>query len=180
MNKLPKFSLPIWLDKGEPVKLLRACMALWARVYNWLRWPLQQTEPLTCTVSILNLLAYQRDVTRFAGEPLDLFRKRVNFAFVNARDAGSVAGFIAIFERLGVGTVTLLERQPDIDWDVIIVRISDSQLAENNDLLMNIIRQYGRTCRRYRYEIINDAMLQLCAGHVECEYICYSASSKGE
>ncbi|CNI55335.1 phage-like protein [Yersinia rohdei] len=177
MDKLPTFTLPVWLNKGEPVKLMRACLAFWHKVYAWIRWPLNQTDPLTCVVPLLNVLAYQRDVTRFPGEPLTLFRKRVHFAFINARDAGSVAGFIAIFDRLGVGYVELLERQPDIDWDVITVRVTDSQLADNSELLMNIIRQYGRTCRRYQYEIITATDLNVRAGHVGCEYICYSAST---
>ncbi|OWF73331.1 hypothetical protein B4902_08635 [Yersinia frederiksenii] len=177
MDKLPQFNLPVWMNKGEPVKLMRACRAFWQQVYTWIKWPLNQTDPLTCIVPLLNVLAYQRDVTRFPGEPLTLFRKRVHFAFINAKDAGSVAGFIAIFARLGVGYVELLERQPDLDWDVITVRVTDSQLAENSELLMNIIRQYGRTCRRYRYEIITPVDMHIRAGHVGCEYICYSAST---
>lgn len=177
MDKLPTFTLPVWLNKGEAVKLMRVCQVYWRQVYTWIKWPLNQTDPLTCVVPLLNVLAYQRDVTRFPGEPLTLFRKRVHFAFINAKDAGSVAGFIAIFARLGVGYVELLERQPDIDWDVITVRVTDSQLAENSELLMNIIRQYGRTCRRYQYEIITPVDLYIRAGHVGCEYICYSAST---
>lgn len=177
MDKLPTFTLPVWLNKGEPVKLMRACRVFWQKVYGWIKWPLNQTDPLTCVVPLLNVLAYQRDVTRFPSEPLTLFRKRVHFAFINAKDAGSVAGFIAIFARLGVGYVELLERQPDVDWDVITVRVTDSQVAENSELLMNIIRQYGRTCRRYRYEIMTTTDMHIRAGHVGCEYICYSAST---
>lgn len=100
---------------------------------------MNQFDPLTCTPALLNLLAYDRDITRFDGEPLTLFRKRVAFAFVNARDAGSVEGFINIFERLGIGYVELLERQPGIDWDVILVRVTDSQIADNTQLLIQII-----------------------------------------
>lgn len=177
MDKLPIFTLPVWLNKGEPVKLMRACLVFWQKVYGWIKWPLNQTDPLTCIVPLLNVLAYQRDVTRFPSEPLPLFRKRVHFAFINAKDAGSVAGFIAIFARLGVGYVELLERQPDVDWDVITVRVTDSQVAENSELLMDIIRQYGRTCRRYRYEIMTLTDMYIRAGHVGCEYICYSAST---
>ncbi|SQD04850.1 Uncharacterised protein [Escherichia coli] len=54
-----------------------------------------------------------------------------------------VAGFIAIFERLGIGYVELLERQDGLDWDVIVVRVTSSQVAENGDLLLEIIRKYG-------------------------------------
>lgn len=69
---------------------------------------------------------------------ISLFRKRVAYAFINARDAGSVEGFINIFERLGIGYVELVERQPDIDWDVIMVRVTDSQIADNTQLMIQI------------------------------------------
>lgn len=134
--------LPTWMRKGEPDKLLSAARRFWAQVYGWITWPVSQFDPLTCSEPLLNLLAYDRDITRFNGEPLSLFRRRVAFAFINARDAGSVAGFISIFERLGIGYVELVERQPGIDWDVIQVRVSDSQIADNAQLLLQIILPY--------------------------------------
>ncbi len=91
--------------QGEPRKLLQTARRFWAEVYGWVTWPLNQFDPLTCTPALLNLLAYDRDISRFDGEPLELFRRRVAYAFVNARDAGSVEGFISIFERLGSGTL---------------------------------------------------------------------------
>ncbi|MEL5235065.1 phage tail protein [Serratia bockelmannii] len=176
-ERLAEMLLPSWMNRGEPAKLLRACRHFWLWVYGWLTWPLKQLDAATCAVPLLQVLAYQRDITRFNGEPLELFRKRVQYAFINARDAGSVAGFIAIFERLGVGYVEILERQPGIDWDVISVRVTDGQVASNPDLLMQVIRQYGRTCRRYRFEVINNSVLQLRAGWAGCEYVTYSAAS---
>lgn len=178
-EKLKRLHLPSWMDKGEPAKLLAALRRFWSGVYGWLTWPLQQLDAETCTEGLLAILAYQRDIHRFNGEPLDLFRKRVKFAFINAKDAGSVAGFIAIFERLGVGYIELLERQPDIDWDVIILRVTDLQIAKNEDLLLNIIRQYGRTCRRYRFEVIVSNTLNMNVGHIQGEYICYHAKLQG-
>ncbi|EDV6094794.1 hypothetical protein AA490_005094, partial [Salmonella enterica subsp. enterica] len=71
-----------------------------------------------CAESILNLIAWQYDISRFDGESLPLYRKRVKYAFINAQDAGSVAGFKAIFERLEIGFVEIQERQPGIDWDI--------------------------------------------------------------
>ena len=85
------------MNQGEPKKLLKTARRFWAVVYGWITWPLNQFDPLTCTPALLNLLAYDRDITRFDGEPLSLFRKRVAYAFVNARDAGSVEGFIDVF-----------------------------------------------------------------------------------
>ncbi|REF26035.1 tail protein P2 I [Xenorhabdus cabanillasii] len=175
-ERLARLALPSWMNKGEPAKLLHAARAFWSQVYDWLTWPLAQLDAETCTEALLSVLACQRDIQRFNGEPLPLFRKRVKYAFINARDAGSIAGFIAIFERLGVGYVEMLERQPDIDWDVIILRLSDGQIAANPDLLMNIIRQYGRTCRRYRFEVIAKNQLLMRVGSVGADYCCYHAA----
>ncbi|MDC9589174.1 phage tail protein [Xenorhabdus sp. XENO-10] len=175
-ERLKRLALPSWMDKGEPAKLLSAARTFWAQVYDWLTWPLAQLDAETCTEPLLSVLAYQRDIQRFNGEPLPLFRKRVKYAFINAKDAGSIAGFIAIFERLGVGYVELLERQPDIDWDVIILRLSDGQIAANPDLLMNIIRQYGRTCRRYRFEVIAKNQLLMRVGSIGADYCAYAAA----
>lgn len=173
---LKTLALPSWMNRGELDKLLAASKKFWAGIAEWVTWPLQQFDPLTCAEPLLNLLAYDRDIARFNGEPLALFRKRVAYAFINAQDAGSVSGFIAIFARLGIGYVELLERQPDIDWDVIIVRVSDSQISDNADLLLQIIRQYGRTCRRYQFEVITTTGMRIRAGWNQGEYVCYPAS----
>ena len=176
LKKLAGMVLPSWMNKGEPAKLLKTARRFWAEVYGWVTWPVNQFDPLTCTPVLLNLLAYDRDITRFDGEPLALFLKRVAYAFVNARDAGSVEGFINIFERLGIGYVELQERQPGIDWDVILVRVTDSQIADNTQLLIQIIRQYGRTCRRYQFEVITSESLAIRAGWDQGEYVAYPAA----
>ncbi len=56
--------------QGEPAKLLAALRRFWTLIYGWLTWPLAQLDAETCTESLLNLLAYQRDIQRFNGEPL--------------------------------------------------------------------------------------------------------------
>lgn len=176
LKKIAGMALPFWMSKGEPGKLLAVMRRFWAEVYGWITWPVNQFDPLVCPEPLLNLLAYDRDITRFDSEPLELFRKRVAYAFINASDAGSVAGFIAIFERLGIGKVELLERQDGQDWDVIIARVTDSQIADNSDLLLEIIRKYGRTCRRYRFEVITSKALKIGVGWYQGDYICYPAS----
>ncbi|HBV5204720.1 TPA: hypothetical protein MD067_000793 [Enterobacter hormaechei] len=175
LKKLASMSLPSWMNKGEPLALLRTARTYWAEVYSWITWPLRQFDPLTCTEPVLNLIAYDRDISRFSGEPLSLYRKRVAYAFINARDAGSVEGFINIFSRLGIGYVELVERQPGIDWDVIMVRVTDSQIADNTQLMIQIIRQYGRTCRRYQFEVITSESLAIRAGWDQGEYVVYPA-----
>lgn len=123
---LSGLKLPSWLNKGDPARLLRGSVKFWSQVYGWITWPLKQFDPLVCPEPLLNLIAWERDIDRFKGEPLDIFRKRVSYAFINAQQAGEVAGFIAIFERLGIGYVELLERQDGLDWDVIVVRVTSS------------------------------------------------------
>ncbi|KPX02447.1 hypothetical protein ALO75_200006 [Pseudomonas syringae pv. coryli] len=48
---------------------------------------------------------------------------------------------------------------PERDWDVVLLTLSDSQLSENPDLLRVLIRQYGRTCRRYDFVTITPVQL---------------------
>ncbi|MBW4197390.1 hypothetical protein JW310_12145 [Enterobacter cloacae subsp. cloacae] len=175
LKKLASMALPSWMNKGEPLALLRTARMFWAEVYSWITWPLRQFDPLVCIEPVLNLIAYDRDISRFSGEPLSLYRKRVAYAFINARDAGSIEGFINIFERLGIGYVELVERQTGIDWDVIMVRVTDSQIADNTQLMIQIIRQYGRTCRRYQFEVITSESLAIRAGWDQGEYVVYPA-----
>ncbi|MFU0931445.1 hypothetical protein ACM26E_11640 [Kluyvera cryocrescens] len=176
LQKLAGLKLPSWMDKGDPARLLRACVKFWSQVYEWVTWPLRQFDPLTCAEPILSLIAWERDMTRFNGEPLELYRKQVSYAFINAQQAGEIAGFIAIFARLGIGKVELLERQDGDDWDVIVARVTDSQIADNSDLLLEIIRKYGRTCRRYRFEVITSKTLTIGVGWYDGEYIYYPAT----
>lgn len=156
MNKL---KLPFWLAGPQLTALVAAAQAWWERAAEWLRWPYLQFDPDTCHLSILELWAWQRDVTRFTGEPESLFRLRVKHAFINSVDAGSTAGLKRILVRLGVGYVEIDERMADRDWDVVLLTLSDSQLSENPDLLRVLIRQYGRTCRRYDFVTITPVQL---------------------
>lgn len=157
----PEVSLPFWMSGPELVKLARAAQQWFSLLMGWAIWPVRQMDPDTCTETVLNLIAWQRDIRRFEGEPLALYRKRVKYAYANARDAGSVAGFKRIFQRLGVGYVEIEERMAGRDWDVISLSLSDSQLAENQDLLQVLIQHYGRTCRRYEWTIITPLPLSI-------------------
>jgi hypothetical protein len=150
----PTVSLPFWMSGPELKKLAEAARRWFGLLMGWAVWPVSQMDPETCSESVLNLVAWQRDIGRFDGESLDLFRKRVKYAYVNARDAGSVEGFKRIFQRLGVGYVEVEERMDGRDWDVLAIHLSDTQLADNQDLLQVLIQHYGRTCRRYEWTII--------------------------
>lgn len=157
--KLPPLALPFWMDGKtlttnqqvqEPAMLANGTMSFWQKLRGWFLWPLTQNDPLTCSVELLGLLAWERRITRFRGEPLWLFRKRVAYAFVNAKDAGSTQGFINIMSRLGVPVLSIDERQIGKDWDIISIELDDTIVA-SAALLGTIIQDYGRTCRRYEY-----------------------------
>ena len=174
-DDLPAASLPVWMNKGEPLTLAHATRTWWQRVYDWLTFPLAQIDVDTCEEDLLSLLAYQRDIERFEGEPLSLFRLRVKHAFVNAQDAGGLAGFERIFQRLNIGELQQLERQINYDWDVILLRINDEQLSRDNALMMRLVRQYGRTCRRYFFDVLNNTPAPVYSGHFDNETCYWSA-----
>jgi len=165
-----EIKLPFWLEGTQLTKLVAGATAWWALAETWIKYPLTQFDEMTCAVAILDLLAYQRDIQRFAGEPLSLYRKRVKTALINVQDAGSVEGFIAIFARLELGVITLTERFDDVDWDVILINITDEQLAGNEQLLIEIIRLYGRTCRRYYYTVTTNFSIAVGSVAVGVEY----------
>lgn len=160
-----EIKLPFWLSGPQLSKLRNATQRFWARVEAWLYWPVHQLDPETCTLGMLNLLAWERSVERFTGEPESLYRLRVKYAFVNAQDAGSVAGMHRIFQRLQIGYVEIEERLPGMDWDIVRLRLSDAQLADNQTLLELILRKYGRTCRRYQFEVLTTTQVQLRTVH---------------
>lgn len=158
-----KLDLPFWLSAGELAKLKAASQAWWETVERWVQWPLLQMDPERCHLTILDLLAWQRDITRFRGEPESLYRLRVKFAFINSVDAGSTSGLMRILHRLGVGYVEIEERLADRDWDVVLLKLSDSQISDNPELLRVIVQQYGRTCRRYDFLTITPVTLLVAA-----------------
>jgi len=158
-----RLKLPFWLGGPELAKLKASAQTWWEKVEGWLQWPLQQMDAETCHPTILDLLAWQRDITRFNDEPDGLYRLRVKYAFINAVDAGSTAGLKRILRRLGVGYVEIEERMPDRDWDVVLLTLSDSQLSESPELMRVLIQQYGRTCRRYDFVTFTPVVLHLAA-----------------
>jgi len=158
-----KLKLPVWLTGPTVTQLTAFLQAWWALVESWLSEPIKQLDPHTCTPGVLDLIAAGRNVKRFGGEPIGLYRLRVEHAYANAVDGGSVAGLQRIFERLGIGYVEVLERQPGKDWDVIILQLSNEQLSGNQELLKLLLTKYGRTCRRYEFNGIVSTKVGLSA-----------------
>lgn len=142
-------------------------------VANWdkiVQFPLNLFDEETAPEWLLNLIAYQRDIERFKGEPLTLFRKRVKYAFINAEEVGSVHGFKNIFARLGIGDVEIKERITGLDFDIVHLKLTDSQLSENDQLIYEVVRKYGRTCRRYSFLTENTIEIYLHYGAFGHDY----------
>lgn len=183
--ELPEVVIPWWQDGSttaeelkEPHFLSKGVFSFWLMVRALLLFPLRQMDALTCNEPLLNLMAWDRDITRFENEPLSLFRKRVKFAAINAKDAGSVAGFKRIFERLGIGIVAFKEREDVIEWDVCTIELTDSDISQNSKLVQVLIEQYGRTCRRYRFQVTYPATVHMRSGEFSHSFAIFGAEKK--
>lgn len=187
LPELVKIVLPWWQDgetipdeKKEPYFLTQGVKAFWKRVYGWMTFPLNQLDALTCSETLLDLMAWDRDITRFEGEPLSLYRKRVKYARINAEDAGSVVGFKRIFERLGIGIVAFKEREDAEQWDVCTIELTDGDISQNSRLVQTLIEQYGRTCRRYRFQVTFQTTVTMGSGTFAHSFSLFVAESKQE
>ena len=183
--ELPETVIPWWQDGSttseeikEPHFLSKGVFAFFQMVWGWLLSPLRQMDALTCSENTLELMAWDRDIKRFQGEPLWLFRKRVKYAAVNAADAGSVAGFKRIFERLGVGIVAFKEREDALQWDVCTIELTDSDISNNTKLVQTLMEQYGRTCRRYRFQVTFPTISTVASGEFSHNFSLFLAETK--
>lgn len=183
--ELERTPTPWWQDgettsdeKKEPYFLSNGVFAFMQKVRGWLLFPLNQFDALTCSEKLLRLMAWDRDIEQFDGEPLDLFRKRVKYAAVNAKDAGSVVGFKRIFERLGIGMIAFKERESSFEWDVCTIELTDSTLSQNTKLISTLIAQYGRTCRRYNFQVTFPASVLINSGEFSHNHAIFSAKTE--
>lgn len=166
-----KLKLAVWADKGVLAKLKDLAYAWFIKVQLWLEAVLAlRFDELSCPVFILNLLAYERDIERFYDEPLALYRKRVKYAFINAKEAGTVQGLKNIFIRLDLGEIEVIERDPAKPWDVITIQLEPSQISSNEELLRVILEKYGRSCRRYEFETITTIPIEIGAAAYQVNY----------
>ncbi len=165
-----KLTLPTWADKGELSKLKAIAFTWFAKVQVWLDVVFLRHDELTCPVFILDLLAYERNVERFSNEPLALYRKRVKYAFINAQEAGTAQGLINIFKRLGLGDIKVNERASLYAWDVISIELDPNQIEANEELLRIILKNYGRTCRRYQFETVSILPVNVAIGAYSIDY----------
>lgn len=148
-----KLELPFWMKKGELAKLKNASQEFWQLVEKWFSISLSQFDLLTCDLTIVDYVAWQRKIQRLDGEIESVYRKRVNYAFINAQDAGMTRGIYNIFKRLGINVIDIREREPGRDWDIIILELDDYILSDYKELVTLLIDTYGATCRRYDFSV---------------------------
>jgi|SRR5690554_5178264 len=171
-----KIQLPVWLQKGQVVTLKQAAEQWWNDLLSFTAWPAQQKDVEQCHDLALAPLGWERNLNRYSEETLDQYRARVRHAFANAVDAGSTTGFKQIIARLGVGVVDIKERMAGQDWDVVAVVVTSEQEQEFGQLMRVIIRDYGRTCRRYRLHTDHVAPVTVQAADISHNVMLLEAS----
>jgi hypothetical protein len=141
--------LPVWLKGQDVTTLAKVAQDFWQQIESHLFWWLEQQHSENAQAAILDLLAWERGITRLPNESITLFGLRVKHAFANATDAGYGLGMEQIFKRLGFGFIEISERLPGLDWDMVEVAMLETEFSGNENLVTEVIKQYGRTCRRY-------------------------------
>ena len=178
-EKLDLPEISFWMNGANAQALCKAAQLWFQRLGDAAIWPLRQCDAMTCSVTVLNLLAWQRGISRYPDEPDRLYRLRVAHAYANGRDAGSTAGWQGIFERLELlnpNELALEERIHGQDWDRVGIFLSDQRLAELQDILFWImIPEYGRTCRRYTLVSRSVSQTIMGVGVFDNDYSTYEA-----
>ena len=121
----------------------------WDKVQKWISFSASPVDVMTAPLGLVDLLAWERGITRLYGEGENLYRLRVCHAFLNARDAGQKAGFERIFKRLNIELTGQAERVDPDNWDVIYLESNDPLFTSVPGLFGALTESYGRTCRRY-------------------------------
>ena len=148
MSDFPEIKIPFWMN-GPHVRTLAGASRVWfGRLGEWAAFPLRQADPMTCSERMLDLIAWQRGVTRAAGEAERLFRV---VGAPSPATAPQIAGWKRIFKRLELGDIALEERKAGQDWDVIGIMMDDGSFPNYQNVLELIVADYGRTCRRYHF-----------------------------
>lgn len=145
-----------WLAKpgSELDKLRKGAVRFWQRYVELLQFPAKQLDPMTAELEFVHLMAWERDIEQIPTETELMYRTRVKYALPFAKGAGSTKGWLEMFNKLGIPSLTIEERFSEIDWDVVDLQFLDADLGSRQALIDYICRQYGRTTRRYQLSTI--------------------------
>lgn len=171
METRDRINLRFWQGKGQNAAIAVMADRWFDRLADYFGRLSRRIDFDADPLELIDLLAWQRDIDRLPDEPEALYRKRVKYALLNAKDAGSSAGFARIWERLGLGEITQEERVDAVDWDVIRLRIDEAVFGRYLGLFDELIARYGRTCRRYVFESKATTPLELRGAEFSCEVI---------
>ncbi|MCG7552070.1 hypothetical protein [Pseudoalteromonas sp. Of11M-6] len=166
-------NLPSWIYGDDAKKLAKATEEFWNELNSQLLWWNTIQHSTEDSEKILDLLAWERSVSRLSGEPLSMYAKRVQLAHVNAVDAGSAAGLERIFRRLGI-LAEVNERVSGFDWDQVQVSMLEKNFAGRERMILELIASYGKTCRRY----VLNAMTAITTAEV-CGLVLYNKEVVG-
>ncbi|MEZ9124929.1 hypothetical protein AB4098_22240 [Vibrio cyclitrophicus] len=174
--QLPEFKLKHWMGKGEILKLANVLLGYWDAIKAVLEWPLQQLDPMVAPIEFVDLIAWQRDIERLPEEPEEIYRIRVNFAYSFAAGGGSEVGWEDMFAKLGYPHIKIDERLNYYPWDIVSVKVNDGDINDVPGLMDAIVRQYGRTCRRYSFDVTTTANFHVSVAEFSHTHETYSAS----
>jgi hypothetical protein len=167
MSDIEKIELPTWMNGIDVTALAKAAEEYWHTVEGYLLWWLEQLNEDDAALPILDLLAWERGINRLDGESVELYSLRIKHALANSEDAGYGIGMERIFKRLGFGYIEINERLPTYDWDMVEVALIEDEFEGQQALVEELIKQYGRTCRRYFLSVLSVINAFVVAGTVE-------------
>jgi hypothetical protein len=167
MSAIDKIELPTWLNGVDAKALGNVAKKYWQTVESYLLWWLEQLDEEVAALPILDLLAWERGINRLDGESVELYSLRIKHAVANSEDAGFDIGMERIFKRLGFGYIEINSRVPTYDWDMVEVCLIEDEFVDKQALVEELIRQYGRTCRRYFLSVLNVIDAYVVGGLVE-------------
>lgn len=167
MADIKEIELPTWLQGANATALAAAASQYWQQVESYLLWWLEQLDEEQSALPILDLLAWERGINRLDGESIELYSLRIKHAVANSEDAGNGIGMERVFKRLGFGFIEINERVPGYDWDMVEIAMIESEFGDKQELVQELIRQYGRTCRRYFLSILSVIDAYVVGGLVE-------------
>ena len=165
-------NLPIWLVKpgSEIEKLCTAFQTFFERLETWMLQPLDEMDPKICSRLAVEYHAWERSIIRVPGEPIEIWRNRVDSALETYQQAGSTRGLKVILQMHGATNYLVQERQAGMDWDIITVQIDPDELSINANVLLAILGIWGKLCRRYELAMMGPIDFDLSL----------SASAQGE
>lgn len=166
MKELLK-SIPFWMKGKEIVKICSAGLNIWDDFKESLLHVRNQSHLDLCELKALDLHAWARGVKRLPGEQDESYRKRVRFAKEFRHNAGQFDGMQQLIKDLGAENAKIYERHPEFNWDEIFIELNPEKQELSFELWQQIIREYGRTCRRYVFGHRHEAVSHFMTGSLE-------------